>query len=92
MKKPAYYYENLPAAMVDMNDPDVPESVKIRAWNEMQNHMRTLEAEEKEQALSQQHEQELCHEERRSLTRERIGLVSDVASTIWGIASSFFSK
>ena len=70
--------------MVDMNNPDVPESVKIRAWNDIQNHMRTLEAQEKEQALSQQHEQEVCCEEHRSLTHERTGLVSDVASTIWG--------
>lgn len=35
MKKPIVYYESLPACMVDMNDPDIPESIKIRARNQM---------------------------------------------------------
>lgn len=35
MKKPISYYESLPACMVDMNDPDIPESIKIRARNQM---------------------------------------------------------
>lgn len=47
MKKPASYYENLPAAMVDMNDPDVPESVKIRAQNEIERHNQMLKLREK---------------------------------------------
>ena len=36
MKKPITYYESLPACMVDMNDPDIPESIKIRARNQME--------------------------------------------------------
>ena len=36
MQKPIEYYLSLPAELVDMNDPDIPETIKIRARNELQ--------------------------------------------------------
>lgn len=45
MAKPIEYYLSLPPELIDMNDPEIPESIKIRA----DNALRNKESAEKEQ-------------------------------------------
>lgn len=44
--KPAEYYLNLPPELVDMNDPDTPESVKIAARIALENERDAILAQE----------------------------------------------
>lgn len=37
MAKPIEYYLSLPPELIDMNDPEIPESIKIRAANAPRN-------------------------------------------------------
>lgn len=49
MQKPIEYYLSLPAEMVNFDDPDTPESIKIRARLELQNRMHEQQVQEQEQ-------------------------------------------
>lgn len=37
MAKPIAYYLSLPPELIDMNDPEIPETIKIRATNALRN-------------------------------------------------------
>ena len=45
MQKPFRYYNELPPELVDMNDPDTPETIKIRARIALENQQKAKEAE-----------------------------------------------
>lgn len=47
--KPVEYYLNLPPELVDMNDPDTPESVKIAARIALENERDAILAQEESQ-------------------------------------------
>lgn len=40
MQKPFRYYNELPPELVDMNDPDTPETIKIRARIALENQQK----------------------------------------------------
>ena len=40
--KPVEYYLNLPPELVDMNDPDTPETIKIRARVALENERNSI--------------------------------------------------
>lgn len=40
--KPVEYYLNLPPELVDMNDPDTPETIKIRARLALENERNSI--------------------------------------------------
>lgn len=79
--KSASYYDHLPADMVDFNDPEIPESVKIRARIEIENRQIQMKAEEQAKA-------EEAHQKRFTTIKGWIETAVNIISAV----VSFFRK
>ena len=49
MQKPFRYYNELPPDLVDMSDPDTPESIKIRARIAIENQQAAKQSEKEQE-------------------------------------------
>lgn len=55
MQYSVQYYESIPPEILDFNDPDIPETIKIRARNELEK--RKIQREKQKELEEQQIEQ-----------------------------------